>query len=277
MLQSPPCYVGDMSSEWKQLLADPGPDGHVVQLYQDADFYGEAISHFTAEGLVRGESVILVATPDNWHNISSRLTSKSFDVPALMERGQLTLLDAIETLPKFMKRGTPDGSVFKPLARDTIRRARQGGRFPAVRWWGEMVNVLYVEGREKASNQLEQFFDEISHEETIPIFCSFLMDKYDPAIYDEAFAHVCHTHSNVIHAEDYVSHRAAVNQAITKVIGPIQGPLLRSLVAWSHQAPGMSPSQAMLLWVKDTMPRHFAEVLAVARAHDHASSAGSNS
>lgn len=36
-----------MSAEpasWKELLANPGPDGHIVQLYQDVDFYGEAIS-----------------------------------------------------------------------------------------------------------------------------------------------------------------------------------------------------------------------------------------
>ncbi|HEY2595586.1 MAG TPA: MEDS domain-containing protein, partial [Chloroflexota bacterium] len=206
-----------MSADWKHLLADPGPDGHIVQLYQDTDFYGEAISHFAAEGLLRGESIILVATDDNWRNISGRLKSKGFDLPQLFDQGQLTLLDANDTLPKFMSGGMPDGSIFKPLARETIQRARRGGKYPAVRWWGEMVNVLYVDGNGQGSNRLEQFFDEVSHEETIPIFCSFLMDKYDPSIYDEAFAHVCHTHSNVIPTDDYVGHREAVNRAIADV------------------------------------------------------------
>jgi len=50
------------SASWRKLLAEPGDDGHIVQLYQDDDFYGEAISHFTAEGLARDESIILVAT-----------------------------------------------------------------------------------------------------------------------------------------------------------------------------------------------------------------------
>jgi uncharacterized protein YoaH (UPF0181 family) len=255
-------------TDWKRLLADPGPDGHIVQLYQDADFYGEAISHFAAEGIVRGESIILVATHPNWLNISGRLTSKGFDIPALFDRGQLTLLDANETLPKFMAGGMPDGAMFKPLASETIRRARRDGKYPAVRWWGEMVNVLFVDGNGKGSNRLEEFFDEVAHEETIAIFCSFLMDTYDPLIYDEAFCNVCRTHSNLIPTHDYTSHRDAVNRAISDVLGPIKGRLLHSLASWSGEIADMPSSQAILLWIKETMPRHFSDILEKAKLYD---------
>jgi hypothetical protein len=254
--------------DWKHLLAEPGPDGHIVQLYQDADFYGEAISHFAAEGLIRGESVILVATPTNWLNISSHLESKGFRIDELFERGQLTLLDANETLPKFMDGGMPEGKIFKPLAKETIRKARRGGQYPRVRWWGEMVNVLYVDGMGKASTKLEEYFDEVAHEEVIAIFCSFLMDNYDPLIYDEAFRNVCGTHAHVIPTRDYANHRAAINGAITDVIGPIEGKLLRSLTSWKGPASSMPPSQAMLLWVKETKPQQFHEVLERAKHHD---------
>jgi DcmR-like sensory protein len=256
--------------DWKDLLANPGPDGHIVQLYQDEDFYGEAISHFAAEGLIRGESIILVATSPNWLNISRRLEDKGFEIPHLFDRGQLTLLDANETLSKFMMGGMPDGKIFKPLAHDTIQKARRGGKYPRVRWWGEMVNVLYVDGNGKGSNRLEEFFDEVAHEETIAIFCSFLMDKYDPLIYDEAFRNVCRTHSHVIPTEDYVGHREAVNRAVAEVIGPIEGKSLRSLSSWSGAASRMPSSQAMLLRVKETMPRHFSQVLESAKRYEAA-------
>lgn len=260
--------------DWKRLLAEPGPDGHIVQLYQDSDFYSEAISHFAAEGLVRGESIILVATQDNWSRISPRLQSKGFDVPDLFDRGQLTLLDANATLPKFMSGGMPDGTIFKPLARETIQKARCGGRYPAVRWWGEMVNVLYVEGNGTASNRLEEFFDQVAHEETIAIFCSFQMDKYDPQIYDEALGNVCRTHSHLIPTADYSAHRAAVNQAIADVVGPIKGPLLRSLVSWHAANTAMPSSQLMLLWVKQALPQHFSDVLERAKQYDAAAMPG---
>ena len=64
------------TTSWRKLLSEPGENGHIVQLYQDDDFYGEAISHFAAEGLARGESIILVATQPHWKNISGRLRGK---------------------------------------------------------------------------------------------------------------------------------------------------------------------------------------------------------
>lgn len=256
------------ATSWRKLLADPGENGHIVQLYQDPDFYGEAIAHFTAEGIARGESIILVATGPNWQNISGRLRGRGFEVDELFRRGQLTLLDAQATLPKFMAGNDPDGAIFKPLARDAIARARAGGKFPRVRWWGEMVNVLYVEGNPKGSHRLEEFFDEVAREENIAIFCSFLMDKFDPAIYEEVFSNVCSTHSHVIPADDYVRHRLTVNRAIAEVIGDIKGPLLQSLVSWKGAPSHMPSSQAVLLWIREHMPAYFVPVLARARELD---------
>ena len=252
-------------TSWRKLLADPGENGHIVQLYQDDEFYGEAVSHFAAEGLVRGESVILVATQPHWKNISARLRAKGFDLDGLFLQGQLTLLDANATLPKFMVANLPDGELFKPLAKQTIARARAGGKFPRVRWWGEMVNVLYVDGNPAGSHRLEQFFDEVAHEENIAIFCSFLMDKFDPKVYEEAFGNVCSTHSHVIPVDDYAQHRLTVNRAVAEVIGHVRGPMLQSLVAWQNQRALMPSSQATLLWIREKMPEHFAPVLARAR------------
>jgi hypothetical protein len=255
---------------WKQLLAEPGADGHIVQLYQDPDFYGEAISLFTAEGINRGESVILVATKPNWQNISGRLESRGYRPAELFERGQLTLLDADETLPKFMRGNMPDGDIFKGIAGQTIARARAGGKFPRVRWWGEMVNVLYVDGNPRGSNRLEELFDEVAHEESIAIFCSFLMDKYDPSIYQNDFLNVCRTHSHVIPTDDYFEHRDAVNYAIREVIGEIRGPLHRSLIEWQGAPSLMPSSQAMLMWIRGAVPHRFHQVLARARAYEQA-------
>ena len=262
--------MNSVTNEWMHLLAEPGPDGHIVQLYQDPDFYGEAISHFAAEGIRKGESIILVATRPNWQNISARLERRGLRPAELFDRGQLTLLDADETLPKFMRGNMPEGEIFKGIARQTIGRARAGGKFPRVRWWGEMVNVLYVDGNPRASNRLEELFDEVAHEEAIAIFCSFLMDKYDPSIYQNDLLNVCRTHSHVIPTHDYFAHRDAVNYAIREVIGEIKGPLHRSLIEWEGMPSLMPSSQALLMWVRDAVPHRFHQVLSRARAYEEA-------
>jgi hypothetical protein len=257
--------VSGPGESWREILAEPGEDGHIVQLYQDEEFYGEAISHFAAEGMARGESIILVATKPHWQNISRRLRSKGLDLEARFREGQLTLLDADDTLPRFMVGEVPDGGIFKPLARQTIERARAGGKFPRVRWWGEMVNVLYVNGNAKGSHQLEGFFDQVAHEERIAIFCSFLMDRFDPRIYDEAFGNVCSTHSHVIPSDDYSLHRVTVNRAVGEVLGDITKPLLRTLDSWQGPPTLMPSSQTLLLWIREHMPAQFPSVLSRAR------------
>jgi hypothetical protein len=105
----------------------------------------------------------------------------------------------------------------------------------------------------------------VAHEESIAIFCSFLMDKFDPAIYEEVFSNICSTHSHLIPADDYARHRLTVNRAIAEVVGEIRGPLLQSMVAWKDVPALMPSSQALLLWLKERMPEHFTAVLARAR------------
>ena len=257
------------AAPWRELLANPGEDGHIVQLYQDPDFYGEAISHFAAEGLVRGESIILVATAFNWRNISGRLAHKGFDVDRLLSRGQLTVLDADQTLPKFIRNNLPDAPTFKAIARSTINNARRDGRYPRVRWWGEMVNVLYVEGNGRGSTRLEELFDEVAHEEQVAIFCSFLMDKFDKDIYDGPLGDVCRTHAHLIPAEDYSLHRDCVNKAIAEVLGAPDEKFLRSVAAAKRESPTEMPaSQAALLWLRQAAPNQFGAVMELARKHE---------
>jgi len=257
-------------ASWQDLLANPGPHDHVVQLYQDEDFLGEAVAQFAAEGLAKDESVVLAATRAHWENISRRLVRRGLDIDALSRRHQLSVLDAEFTLPRFMSGTGPDARTFKSLAGQTIEQARAGGKYAGVRWWGEMVNVLYVGGNKRGAHRLEQLFDEVAREQSIAIFCSLLMDKYDPRIYDEDFGNVCETHSHVISAENVASHKAAVNRAIEEVIGKIKGPLFRSLALWKGVPCLMPSSQALLPWVKETLPSHFHEVLQRIRAYDEA-------
>jgi len=256
-------------SPWKSLLAHPGPDGHIVQLYQDEGFLGEAVSHFAAEGLAQGDAVILVATGPHWDLLSGCLAGKGLDVAALRHQGQLLLLDADDTLPTFLARNMPDATTFKGLARATIAKARAGSRSGRVRWWGEMVNVLFVNGNGRGSTRLEELFDEVAHEESIAIFCSFLMDPLDPKVYEGPLQDVCGTHAHLIPMANYDRQTACVHRALLDVFGKVEGLLFDALVsckAW--EGTGMPPAQALLLWLKAALPTVAALVLDRAQHYD---------
>jgi hypothetical protein len=256
-----------VSSPWQTLLASPGPGGHVVQLYQDDGFFGDAVSHFAASGLAQGDAVILVATGAHWELLADCFSGKGLDVVALRRHGQLLLLDADATLPTFLVESLPDAPTFKALARATIAQARTGSQSGRVRWWGEMVNVLFVTGNGRGSTRLEELFDEVAHEESIAIFCSFLMDPLDAKMYEGPLQAVCGTHAHLIPVANEAHQTACVHRACLDVFGTVDGLLvvdaLRSAQAW--QGTGMPPAQALLLWLHGTVPNVTALVLARAR------------
>ena len=133
-------------AHWDHILAHAAPRDHVVQLYQDQDFLNRAVCRFAGAALANGEGVILVPTAEHWNAFRPRLEAEGVDVKATQDRGQLTVVDADETLPRFMRHNMPEAPVFLGLAGEIIARTRRGGRYPKVRWWGEMVNLLWERG-----------------------------------------------------------------------------------------------------------------------------------
>jgi hypothetical protein len=81
------------------------------------------------------------------------------DVHAAQERGQLTVVDADEILPRFMRDAMPDPPVFRRVFEDVLGGERTGGSYQKVRAWGEMVNVLWERGDIAASMNLEDLGD----------------------------------------------------------------------------------------------------------------------
>ena len=100
---------------WDGLLAAAGPRDHIVQLYQDQQFLNRAVCRFAAGAIANGEGVILVPTAAHWEAFRPRLEAEGVDVKAAQARGQLTVVDADELLPRFMRDAMPDAPVFLGL------------------------------------------------------------------------------------------------------------------------------------------------------------------
>src|ERR1700723_797484 len=103
---------------WDRVVADAQPCDHIVQLYQDEDFLSRAVCRFAGGALANGEGIILVPTRAHWDAIRPRLEAEGVDVKAARDRGQLTVVDADECLPRFMRNSMPDSSIFLGLAAD---------------------------------------------------------------------------------------------------------------------------------------------------------------
>ena len=240
---------------WCGLLTGAAPRDHIVQLYQDQQFLNRAVCRFAAAAIANGEGVILVPTIAHWDAFRPRLESEGVDVKAAEKRGQLTIVDADNLLPTFMRDGMPDSPVFLGLAANVVSQARGDGRYPKVRWWGEMVNLLWERGDVAASMNLEDLFDKLAHEQDIAIFCSFLMDNFDGDVHARMLPRLGENHSHLIPVEDYARLERAVSDALRDTVGPdesrvLEGKLLSRLPGLFH----MPRSQALLLALRQTLP-----------------------
>jgi hypothetical protein len=243
------------SEPWDPVLAHAGPTEHIVQLYQDEDFLNRAVCRFAGAALATGEGVILVPTPAHWKAFRPRLEAEGVDVKAAQERGQLTVVDGEELLPRFMRNAMPDSPVFFGLAADVIARARSGGRYSKVRWWGEMVNVLWERGDVAASMNLEDMFDQLAHQHDIAIFCSFLMDNFDGEVHTHMLPRLGENHSHLIPVQDYACLESAVAAALYETFGPDEARILEAKLMSQYQAPFIMPrAQILLLALRQVFP-----------------------
>ena len=258
---------GQGHTSWQELLGPAAPGSHVVQLYDSDAFLANAVSYFAAEGLQRGEAVLLTGTKAHLDGIRRDLRMRGVDTGACARSGQLRETD-VETFAA----AAMSGEALQRAALDAVLGAALAGvradpRFKVVRWWGETSAVVYQRAGVEVALSAETSGDEMAKEHGLTLFCSYHCDRFDPRGYDGVLRDICCKHSHLIPAEDYARHRVIVNRAIDEVLGGLTGSLLQSLASWRGLHCDQPSSQAILFWLRDTMPDQFEAVLSRARAY----------
>jgi len=251
-------------SSWQELLVAPGASSHVVQLYDNEAFLAAAASLFVAEGLARGEAAVLNGTSEHVAAIRAALRSRDVDADAALGRGQLLIVPIPEGVGEMLRGKESEASRLNHASDGAFARAADR-RYGGVRWWGETANFLYQHGDEEGALAAEDLGNFAARTYGAQFLCSFLCDRFDPEAYRGILCEMCARHTHLIPARDYVRHRLAVNRAIADVVGDIRGPLLQSLLSWKPLGCEVPSSQAVLFWLRDTLPERFPDVLARVR------------
>ncbi len=124
-------------SSWKELLAFPPRASHVVQIYDHQDFLATAVGHYAAEGLARGEAVVLLGTQDHLAGVRRWLARRAIDVDAATQSGQLSLQDVHAALAAMCPGGALDPDIYDLIVERGLERAACDARFTGLRLWGE--------------------------------------------------------------------------------------------------------------------------------------------
>ena len=118
----------------------------------------------------------------------------------LRDSGRFVLLDARQTLDALMVDGTPDEDRFLSIIRRLVASATVDGR-RSVRFFGEMVDLLWREGNHGAAIRLEEMWNAFAKANSARVLCGYAMDNFVKETDTAEFTRVCEVHTDVQLAE----------------------------------------------------------------------------
>jgi signal transduction histidine kinase len=176
---------------------------HVVQFYEADAFLMDAVSEFIASGLNEADICIALATQPHIDDIEDRLRAFGLDVAAAHAHGQYIPLDATTVLAQLTGEGSAGLSRFYELVGDIVARAATGKR--RVRVFGELVALLWADGKRAQALELEEIWNDLGRIHTFSLYCAYPLHGFAGEAYEADFSKICARHSRVIPAESYTS------------------------------------------------------------------------
>jgi PAS domain S-box-containing protein len=181
--------------------------GHVVQFYENPSFLLDQLSRFVGTALGAGDAAIVIARKAIRDGLTQRLKARGFDVAQAANQDRYIALDAAEVLSKFMGNDLPDPERFSNTIETFLVRAKAAaeGENPRVVAFGEMVALLWAEGRTEAAIRLEQLWNDLAKTYSFNLWCGYPLAGFSKQEDGEAFVRICEEHSAVIPDESYTA------------------------------------------------------------------------
>lgn len=169
---------------------------HAVQFYGTEASLFDTVATFLAGGLVARHPAIVIATPGHRTGILDALSARLIDCQKALREGDLMVLDAEETLDLFMFNGMPDADLFEANIGRLIEQSLNGRKRVALRAYGEMVDVLWKQGRTEAAIQLEMFWNRLAAAYNFALLCGYAMGSFYKQT--QQVDELCALHSHVV-------------------------------------------------------------------------------
>lgn len=180
---------------------DSGEKGHFVQFYEHESELLQPLADYLQHGLETGAGAIVIATARHLEQLEHQLGARGLDVARLRARGQLVALEGSATLARIGCEGGPQWSRFVEVVGAVVAELRR--EYPRVIAFGEMVSLLWMDGKHVAALQLEELWNELAQRETFSLYCAYPMPKGAGSAYLRDYERVCALHDHVMSPEHY--------------------------------------------------------------------------
>jgi PAS domain S-box-containing protein len=180
---------------------------HAVEFYSDESYLLDGLSRFIGSAIGAGDAGIVIATEEHRLELARRLAGRGFDLRRAVEQGRYIALDAVETLSQFMIDDWPDEARFVQMIGSIIARAKSAAEREHGRasLFGEMVALLWAEGKFEAALRLEQLWNQVAQSHSFSLLCAYPLSKFYRQQHQDAFLRICDEHTSILPAEGYAS------------------------------------------------------------------------
>ena len=158
--------------------ATPSAHGHAVQFYGTDESLFTTVASFLAAGLVAGQPAVVIATFSHRIPIVNHLRERLIDCDRALRNGDLILLDAEATLDLFMVNDEPDPELFESNVGRLLDQAINSRPRIVLRAYGEMVDVLWKQGRSEAAIKLEIMWNKLATKYDFALLCGYSMGSF---------------------------------------------------------------------------------------------------
>lgn len=172
---------------------------HHVQLFDSSRSLADSVAGFLMAGFRRGEPLLIVATPEHRELLARKLVEAGVNLHEAVAANRLLMLDAVQTLEKFMRQNAPSAVAFDEVVGTLVGRLSNGNR---VCIYGEMVDVLAARGNYKGAQQLEELWNLLGRRESFTLFCGYASGHFGDLKTARALADICAAHGHVHRKKD---------------------------------------------------------------------------
>ena len=200
--------LSPLSTDSLSLLAHPPGENdgtHSVQLYTDDGFLLGVLGRYIGTALRAGDAALVIATRAHRAGVEECLQALEIDLRKATHEGRYILLDAHEILAQVVIRGTVQESTLVKMIEEILGTLRGAPGSPPRRTviFGELVALLWTEGKQEQAIQLEELWNRLAQKHSFSLLCAYPVAGFDGDTDIGPFARMCAAHSEVVPTENY--------------------------------------------------------------------------
>jgi PAS domain S-box-containing protein len=179
---------------------------HTVQFYGEDGVLLHELKSYIGSALTTGSSAIVIATEGHIVGLARTLEAHGIDIRKAEAENRYFPLNATEVMSQFIVGGRPDPVRFEEVVGSLIARAAQGARDEnkCVVAFGEMVALLWAEGRAQAALELEKMWNGLAKRHSFSLHCAYPMQGFRSEELADSLLKICAEHTGVVESDSVI-------------------------------------------------------------------------